>query len=649
MKKFFQNDFFVLIFRLLILYFILLITQVVFYFYNHSIVGNIQLSALPMLLKGALKFDTISILYLNTVFLFLSLIPFKFREKKWYQKMLFWIYTISNSIGIIILNLADAVYYRYTFKRISSEELHFFKDSENTSDIILKSMGENWYLVLIGIGLIALMIFLYKKIKYSGSSISKKAIYYPLHVILLAVGVFFYIFGIRSSFDLKARPVTLSYAAFYTQSAPQTSVILSNPFCTLRTLRMKDFQVLEYFDEETAKKIFTPYHYPSGNFKYQLGKKNIVLIVLESFNREHSKFMMPHLNKGDGYTPFLDSLMQEGFAFTNSFSNGRKSIEALPSILVSIPSYKKPFPLLPESVGEMRAFPSILEEDYGYSTHFFCGTTENQMGFEAIGKMAGIKNFYNRSHFEKLHPGENRANIWGIWDMDFLQYFENELNKIDTPFFASVYTLTSHHPFVLPEEYQGKMPVGVNPIQPCVAYTDLSIRKFFEQASKEPWFENTLFIFVADHASGYNAYEESQTAKGSTAIIYFLYTPDHSLQGISHEVVQQLDIMPTLLGLMGYDKPYFAFGRDFFNEPERKAIATNCVNQIYQCITDSLSIYRDDEQTLYAYAATDTLQQHDILDLNKTEQKKIDDYFKAILQSYTTHLHKKSYVVPQQK
>ena len=649
MKKLFQNDVFVLIFRLLILYLILLITQFVFYLYNQSIVGNIQLSAFPMMLKGALKFNTISILYLNTVFLFLSLIPFKFREKKWYQEMLFWIYTISNSIGIVVMNLADAVYYRYTFKRITAEELHFFKENDNTGDIIWKSMGENWYMILIGIVLIALMVFLYRKIKYSGSLISKKGVYYPVHFIFLAIGVFFYIFGIRSSFDLKARPVTVSYAAFYTQSAPQTSVILSNPFCTLRTIRMKDFQELKYFDEEEAQAIFSPYHYPTGDFKYQIGKKNIVLIVLESFNREHSKYMMPHLNKGNGYTPFLDSLMQEGFAFTNTFSNGRKSIESLPSILVSIPSYKKPFPLLPESVGEMRAFPSILEEDYGYSTHFFCGTTENQMGFEAIGKMAGIRHFYNRAHFEKLHPGENRSNVWGIWDMDFLQYFAQELNQIDTPFFASVYTLTSHHPFNLPEEYQGKMPTGVNPLQPCVAYTDLSIRKFFKTVSSQPWFNNTLFIFVADHASGYNAYEESQTAKGSTAIIYFLYTPDHSLQGSSHEVVQQLDIMPTLLGLMGYNKPYFAFGRDFFNEPERKPIATNCVNQIYQCITDSLSIYMDDEQTLYAYAATDTLQQNDILDLTNPNQKNIDNYFKAILQSYTAHLHKKSYVVPKQK
>ena len=100
--------------------------------------------------------------------------------------------------------------------------MHFFRENDNTGSIILKSMGENWYLFLIGIALIALMVFLYKKTPYSGSCIKKKGIYYPLHFILLAIGVIFYVFGIRSSFDLKARPVTLSYAAFYTQSAHHT-------------------------------------------------------------------------------------------------------------------------------------------------------------------------------------------------------------------------------------------------------------------------------------------------------------------------------------------------------------------------------------------------------------------------------------------
>ena len=646
MRKLLNNDFIALILRLLILYLILLCTQVVFYLYNYHSIGAIPWSALPLMLQGALKFDTISILYLNTAFLALSLLPFRFREKKWYQQMLFWIYTITNTLGIIILNLADTVYYRYTFKRITAEELHFFRENDNTGDILWKSIGENWYLVLVAIALIALMVYLYKKVPYQGSTITKRWLYYPVQILLLGLGVAIYFIGIRSSFDRKAIPATVGHAAFYTQTAAQTSIILSNPFCTLRTLRAQQFQTLHYFDDATVEKIFTPYHYPSGNFKYQIGQKNIIIFVLESFNREHSQFMMPHLNPNGGYTPFLDSLMCEGYAFTNAYSNGRKSIEALPSILASIPSYQVPFALLPEAVGEMKALPTILEEN-GYSTHFFCGATENQMGFEAIGKMTGIRHFHNRADFEKQHPNGDYANVWGIWDMDFLQFTEQEINKLQKPFFTTIYTLTSHHPFDLPQEYADKMPTGVNPLQPCVAYTDLSIRKFFEKAQKEPWFQNTLFIFVADHAGGYNAHEESQTTKGSTAIIYFMYTPDHSLQGLGAEVSQQLDIMPTTLGLIGYKQPYFAFGRDAFNEPERQAVATNCVNQIYQFISDSLSLYSNGEQTLYAFTANDTLQKTNILNLNNASQKAANNYFKAILQSYTQHVKRKQYVVKQ--
>lgn len=644
MKRFFQNDILTFVFRLLILYFILLITHIIFYLHNIDLFGAIPFKDIPLMFIGCLKFDTISILYLNTLFIVLSLIPFRFREKKWYQKMLFWIYTVSNSIGIVLLNLADTIYYRYASKRITSEEFHFFQDSDNNASVLLKSMGENWYLVIIALALISLMVFLYKMIRYEGSHITKSWLYYVTHSLVLVLGTFMYIIGIRSSFDFIARPVTLSYAAYYVKSAPQSSIILSNPFCTIRTIRMHGFQVLRFYDDKEAEAIFSPNHYPNGQFEHQIGKKNIVIFMLESFNREHSKFMMPQLNKGDGYTPFLDSLMGEGFAFTNCFSNGHKSIESLPSVLMSIPSYKHPFPLLPESIGEMYALPNILSKE-GYNTYFFCGTTQNQMGFEAICKMAGIQNFYNRSHFEQRNPGKNRANVWGIWDGDFLQFMAQELHQCESPFLATVYTLTSHHPFTLPEEYQGKMPQGVNPLQPCVAYTDLSIRHFFETVRHEPWFDNTLFIFVADHANGYNAYEESQTSKGSTAIIYFLYTPDHSLQGKSNEVTQQIDIMPTVLGLLGYNKPYFAFGHDFFNEKQRPAVATNCVNDIYQCITDSITICFDGEKSVYAYWATDTLQKHNILNLNDPYQRQTETYLKAFLQSYTSHVNHRSYIV----
>lgn len=642
-KKFIHNDLIVLILRLLILYVIMLILQVTFYFHNQSLLGDFGWSDVPLMIKGALKFDTVSILYINWLFIIFSLLPFHFREKGWYQKALFWIYTVSNTISLIFLNIADCMYYKFSYKRISLEEMHFFEENDNTFSIMLKAMGENWYLILLAAVLIVFMVFCYKKIKYYPTQIGKKNIYYPVCTLILAVSVLISIIGIRGSHDWKARPIAPSNAAYYTHSTLQASVVLSNPFCTLRMIGVKKFEVLNYMTDGKAASLYTPYH-QHDTFVHELGEMNVVVFVLESFSREHSQFLAPNLNPDYSFTPFLDSLMRKGFVFTHAHSNGVKSIESLPSILLSIPSYRVSFPLIPEAIGEMEGLPNILAKK-GYGTYFFCGATENQMGFEAIGKMAGIQRFYNRTHFEHYNKQPNMSNVWGIWDMDFLQFTAHELKQLKTPFFATIYTLTSHHPFVLPEEYKDKMPKGGTDLQPCVAYTDLSIRKFFNTASKSSWFNNTLFIFVADHASGYIAHKESSTSRGGTSIIYFMYTPNHSLQGRCDQVAQQIDIMPTVLGLLGYNQPYFAFGRDYFNEPERPAIATNCVNQIYQYLTDSLSLYFDGEKTIHAYSARDTFQEHDILDMKKAQQNQGEEYLKAILQTYSKHIFEKDYRV----
>jgi hypothetical protein len=98
--------------------------------------------------------------------------------------------------------------------------------------------------------------------------------------------------------------------------------------------------------------------------------------------------------------------------------------------------------------------------------------------------------------------------------------------------------------------------------------------------------------------------------------------------------------MPTVLGLMGYEKPYFAFGRDVFNEPERRPMVLNCVNQTYQALTDSLSLYFDGDQCLYAFSADDTLQEYDILNLNNVAQRSLEHDMKVRLQSYYSHVRK---------
>lgn len=640
-RRLLRHDGSVLLLRLLLLYPILFLCRIVFYLYNQTLLGGLHWQEIPGLIQGSLLFDTVSILYLNVLFIILSLLPFRFRNRNGYQKMLQWIYLITNSIGLIILNLADAMYFRYAFKRITPEELHFFQQDDNTSDILLHEIGTYWYIPLIVAALIVLLTFVYKKIQIRrvDEITARPRIYYPVHTLLLLLSFVLFTFGIRGTFNFENRPVTLSNAALYTQDAQKASLILSNPFCIIRLSGVKDIEVLHYFDDETAQKLFTPYHYPQGENEYVIGKKNVVIIVLEGFSKEHSKHLSPHLYpEHAGYTPFLDSLMREGFVFRNAFANGTRSVEALPAIWASIPSYGTPFAEMPQCVNNLDALPRLLANE-GYSTHFFMGAHANQMGFEAFAKLAGVQHFHNRADFEAHDKRKGMANTWGIWDMPFLQFMANELNRIDTPFCATVYTLTSHHPFDLPKEYQGKMPTGTTPMQPCVAYTDLSIRKFFATASKMPWYKNTLFVFVADHVSPKIAFEETYSAKGHTAIQYFLYTPDGSLRGESYDVTQQLDIMPTVLGLLGYAKPYFAFGRDVFHETERRHVATSYIHEMYQCITDSMSVYTNGQQCLHVYDVTDIMQYSDIRNPNNKQQQEVENYLKALLQCYTQHVH----------
>ena len=646
-KKLLKNDCTLFLLRLGLVYFTLFLTQVVFYLYNRDLIGSITVREFFVLLRGSFIFDNIGILYLNVVFIVMSLLPFRFRERKGYQRALFWIYIIPNILCIVFLNLSDAVYFHYADKRFTIDELHFIHNTNNSA-IIWKSVISNWWLLLIGILLSAGLWFGYKKIKYHSTAIKSHWVYYPVTLIILAAFTGLWVGGVRGGFSWGLRPYTLSNAAFYAQSPQKAYLILSNPMCIFKTLETKPIETFDFFTEQELKAIYTPVHHITTH-TVPFQKKNVVLFILESFSKEHSAHYCPHLYPdGEGFTLFLDSLMREGLCFFNAFANGKKSIDALPAILASIPSYKKPFVLMPVSLGKMEALPAILS-NIGYETYFFCGAEKNSMGYESFATLSGIKNMISREDYSKKCEVSKRTiePFWGVFDMPFLQFMATEMNRFQTPFFASVFNLTSHHPFVIPEDYEDKLPKGFTKIHSCVAYTDLAIRYFFEAIKNEPWFHNTVFVFVADHVSSEVYGEETRTAKGNNAIFYFMYTPDQSVKGQHDEVTQQIDVMPTLLGLLGYDKPYFAFGRDFFNEPDALPFATNIVGQTFQGISDSLLIYFDGIEAPAMYRFEDCKLINNIAHPADTLQRKVFDYFKALLQTYYDCLNKKEFVSSQ--
>ena len=630
MKRLLHTPLALLVWRIVLLYAVLMLCRTAFYLYNAAVLGPLTWAEAWPLLAGALKFDTASVVYADGVFILLSLLPL--RERRWYRAVLFWYYVAVNAVLVVATNLADTVYFRYTQKRFTADEI-FFADNDNSLQLIGKFMAENWYLVLLWIALTALLAWGYRRRVREESIFSRGWAYYIGNTVIFAAAAGLSVAGMRGGMTRMTRPITLSNATLYTADSGKANLILSNPFCILRTIGSAgSVKYKKHFAPEELARRFTPVHQPADSAAVNLAGRNVVVFIMESMSAEHSAYLCPEVyadREVKGFTPFLDSLMQNGLVFKRMYANGTRSIQAMPSVLGSIPSFRTPFVLMPQSLGESRQLPAMLA-DKGYATLFFCGSEHGSMGFGAYARSAGVERLVSREDYEARHGTGDFDGYWGIWDEPFLQFMGEELAATPEPFFATLFTLSSHHPFVVPEQYAATLPDGYTRIHKGVAYDDQAFRRFFHRFGGEEWFRRTIFVFIADHVSSEKFAEKTRSYPGNMHIVGFIHTPDGALQGEVREVTQQLDIMPTVLGLTGNTEPYFAFGRDVLNEPERPRWSVSYDGK-FRALTDDGAVVLDDSgtevQECPATPAADSLMQS----------------FRALIQQYYSHIERKSY------
>ena len=632
MKRLLHTPLALLVWRIVLLYAVLMLCRTAFYLYNAAVLGPLTWAEAWPLLAGALKFDTASVVYADGVFILLSLLPLPLRERRWYRAVLFWYYVAVNAVLVVATNLADTVYFRYTQKRFTADEI-FFADNDNSLQLVGKFMAENWYLVLLWIALTALLAWGYRRRVREESIFSRGWAYYIGNTVIFAAAAGLSVAGMRGGMTRMTRPITLSNATLYTADSGKANLILSNPFCILRTIGSAgSVKYKKHFAPEELARRFTPVHQPADSAAVNLAGRNVVVFIMESMSAEHSAYLCPEVyaeREVKGFTPFLDSLMQNGLVFKRMYANGTRSIQAMPSVLGSLPSFRTPFVLMPQSLGESRQLPAMLA-DKGYATLFFCGSEHGSMGFGAYARSAGVERLVSREDYEARHGTGDFDGYWGIWDEPFLQFMGEELAATPEPFFATLFTLSSHHPFVVPEQYAATLPDGYTRIHKGVAYDDQAFRRFFHRFGGEEWFRRTIFVFVADHVSSEKFAEKTRSYPGNMHIVGFIHTPDGALQGEVRKVTQQLDIMPTVLGLTGNTEPYFAFGRDVLNEPQRPRWSVSYDGK-FRALTDDGAVVLNDSgtevQECPATPAADSLMQS----------------FRALIQQYYSHIERKSY------
>ena len=568
-------------------------------------------------IRGGLLFDTSAIVYTNALWIVLMLLPWRM------DKPCKWLFMTVNGLALA-MNLADSVYFQYTMRRTTSTVFSEFSNEGNLGSIFGTEFLSHWYLVL----LFAIIMFALWRL-YAIPQRHHKA---NLASFLIAIPLC--IAGARGGFTAAVRPITLSNANQYAQRPTDAALILNTPFALLRTIDINEFTIPDYFDSEAEMAaIYTPIHNVSNADSTSFSKKNVVVLIIESFGREYIGALNRDLDGGryKGYTPCVDSLIAHSITFRYSFCNGRKSIDGMPSILSSIPMFIEPFFLTPASMNDYTGLAGILAEE-GYQTAFFHGAQNGSMGFEAFAKKTGFQRYFGRTEYEAARGTSDFDGTWAIWDEPFFQYYAEEMSKMKQPFMTALFSASSHHPFAIPDKYKQQFPEEHLPIQKCIRYTDMALGKFFATARKQPWFQNTIFVLTSDHTNQ-SDHAEYQSDLGGFCSPIIIYDPSHPEGHIEEKVAQQIDILPTVLGMIGYPKPYFGFGIDVLNTPADKTWAVNYLNGIYQYVHYGYVLQFDGTNSKGIYKLDDRIMQHNLIG-KVPQQSQMESELKAIIQQY---------------
>ena len=624
MKQYLKRIYFFLATYLLSLV-VLSCARILFLFLNKSSFTGINGTDIAASLFYGLRFDIITATIINALFIFLLVLPVSFMQLNQFRSVLKVIFIITN-ITALALNMVDMAYFPYTLRRSTAETFSFFFQKNDASTLLPLFLKDFWYLFVIFFLFIFLLNRIYKLIEkkiladYTKEENNLKAVSAKSFNFLFIIGLS--ILSIRGGFQLI--PISIIDAGNFVK--PQcVPIVLNTPFCIIKSGVLYTLSEKNYMNEAEANALLNPikkYNYTDADFK----NKNVVIIILESFSKEFSK-----LGKRKSYTSFLDSLMDNSFVYTNAFSNGKRSIEGIPAIVASIPSFDIDYISTVYSNDKIMSLASTLKTK-GYYSSFFHGGTNGTMNFNGFCGSAGYDRYFGRNEYnnEKDYDGN-----WGIWDEPFLQRFAQELDKQQEPFLSTVFTLNSHHPFIIPDKYKTKFPEGKMPVQKCIAYTDYALQQFFNSAKKSKWFSNTLFVFVADH-TGPSEDAVFANSNGNYQIPIFFYEPNNSLKGTDSKVAQQLDIMPTVLDILHYNKPFFCFGNNLNDTTQKNnRFAINFYNGVYQYFTNEEMLQFNGEKivSIYKYKTDSTLKVNLINDEHPSDKK-----VKAFIQEYNNRV-----------
>lgn len=542
---------------------------------------------------AGMRFDVSAILALLAPLILLALIPWPYRlQKAW--AFLSFVGVVVLQTPLFILNLVDSEFINFVGRRFTYDSLFL---TQELSGKLSQFVGTYWHLFAINTLLVG--VFLYgsyrilhkpeKAWRLGGLKLSQWAVHAGFSFLALIVAVV----GIRGG--LQGKPLSFVNANLF--AAPMmNNLVLNTSFTFIKSYGAKELPQSKYFqtESEMLNQLNGAGEGSILKASDRQEQSNVIIIILESFGSEYFGEQ-----NGKTFTPFLDKLRKRSLDFPHAYANGRRSIEGIAAILSGIPALmQEPFISSQYTSNHFIGLGNQLVRN-GYHTSFFHGGRNGTMHFDAFMPSVGVENYFGATEYANSADDDG---TWGIWDEPFLQWMLKQLSAVKEPFFSTVFTLSSHHPFKVPEAYKNEFPEGALPILKTVAYTDMALEKFFVEAEKQPWYANTLFVITADHTSLHYR-KEYENEWGNYAVPLFFFHPQKALPvATQNQVVQHIDIPASVYDFLNMPEIEKNFlGSSVFQVGDK--VAVNFIDGRYVLFASDLQLYwwpHEDQPRVYA-------------------------------------------------
>ena len=584
-----------LVLRLLAMLLALTISRWLLYLFNLQFFHHISFGEALFLFFYGMRFDLAVTVTLNLPLILYYCFPSRKIFRRFPQRVFDLIYIITSALAIL-LNFIDTIGFHFFGQHFSIGLLKSLEHSDEVSwGILGQVLFDHWYLLVIYIlfVLVINVVTVHTRLREDKEHIIQR--WELRQVVSLLLLLMLTVFSWRN--ELRARRFDTDIAMRYTN--PQNlPILLNTPFCLLSSheqpvvVRDTTFVNSDRFvhTDLTANRFLV-----NDTMSVDTLPTNVVVIVMKGIGQEMTGFYNP--NRRSNLTPFLDSLFAQSLTF-NGRSNSRRSIEAMPAILASIPSLMKDdFVRSAYADNDFDAFAQHLQT-HGYTTVFLHGGNNGTMGYDQFAQRAGFKNYFGRVEYgdDSDYDGQ-----WGIYDGPFLQYAVQALNRLHGPFASTVYMLSSRYPYKVPKDFvfpdESYFWTG---FEKTVYYSDCALRDFFNTASEMPWFEHTLFVITSDFSNTEHFQPEYSNVWGMYAIPVAFYCPERIEAQKCAEIAQQVDLGPSVLSALGVNDTLFSFGRNLFDTLSEPAFISY-FNLTYQYCDGTYLVQSDAQNSFGIY------------------------------------------------